>query len=1042
MSDVPMSPHPALRCSRQPVSAVATVLTLWAALLIGLLMPAEMAEAASARKPVRLPTPKTVLRSAPRPLPQPLPVATQPSLQFVAAETGRSRHPVRIDRIEAEVEIAGQRASTRLTLDWTPLPAAESARLPSDDGALWLPLVADQQVSAVAVQTLDQPPRPAVVLGSRSLAVSTGADAASFQPPVPAFRIDMHPWWRSTAGPEQGVRQGRRIVLVIEQSLVPVPAGRGGGWAWMLPVVPEAQACPVRVRIQVHDELPARGNARARPGKWLTAGGAEAGPITPLSDHGTSVWTWQSLAHQGPVGLQLAAPEHPVISLGTHQQQAFVYAEIPFADWVHSRRVRPAQGPKSRPVALIWDASATRALSDHSRELELIERWLARLDRSERIDIDLYLGRERAEPAGHFRVGPGNWAALRRVLEQVSYAGIGQPQAWKVPEGADRVLLFSDGLEPDPTAPEAGHAVPAGRTGPVMHAVLASAQGDEMRLRRLAEASGGRLIDLLRQSPDAAAADLVRSVPRIVSIRSKGLRDLHIVSRRPELGRLVLAAGVAHPEEQPLKAQATLVLRWPGGDTEERAIDFSRASAHRAETSVGPGLADLAAQRWLALQLRSLTDPDQRERLARRYGVGVPSARMAVLAQAADYARLRLPPPDVGTLRADYQRARNQPSEAPRGWPQRQERIEQLWSRPTAAGEGARPVAAVEPNPSALAEMVLMVRHGGSGLTTQDDDWIERLRLAAPAVRAQVLAEEQRRQKGRAIFDLVAADLLFGLGEEPLAVRTLSSLIDVELEDPALLRAVVLRMLAHRQPELAVLAARRWAQQRPDQAEAWYWVAQAQRELGQIEAAFAALERGLLLAPSGEATGQASLQPDLAPLILDDMQTLAAQSVQLHSFHQLERTLPPRPSALRVQLSAEAGMLSRLRWVASTDQSNRPGALVDCPDQQGQARGFGTLTIGAEWLCRIGGSLSPGQHELWIDPGAQWPLPLALARVVMRSGDAAARELTLWVNLRPGQPQRLAVVDVDERGAIRNLDIDPALSPRIPRLADPVRTQM
>jgi tetratricopeptide (TPR) repeat protein len=1036
-------------------------------LVIGVVLCGLPAEPEAARKAQERAPGHAAARGKATPLPQSLPVQSAP-LQFIASAEGRtSLYPVRIDRVDAEVEIAGLRATTRLTLDWTPLPSAETADLPGDDGALWLPLSGDQQVTAVAVQTLDQPPRPAVALGTRQLGgvrEGHGPDAAWDRGVVPAFRLALHPWW-SSASSDRAIRQGRRVILQIEQTLVQggLARGTGSAWAWMLPVGPTLQPCPVRLKVRVHDELPLRGPARSRQARWLGPAAAAAATATfaaaPVADSGVTVWSWQSPAHLGPVGLQLATPEHTVISLGA--QQVFAYAEVPFADWVQPRRVRQAHAPKSRTMALIWDASATRAFGDHGRELELIERWLGRLDRGERLDIDLYIGRERAEPAGHFRVGAGNWSALRRALEQISYAGIGLPQAWKVPAGADQVLLFSDGLEPDPEAPETGPAVPAGRTGPVLHAVLASPQADEMRLRRLAEASGGRLIDLLRQTPESAAADLVRAVPRIVSIRSKGLRDLHIVSRRPELGRLVLAAGVVHSQEQPLKAQATLVLRWPGGDTEERVIDFSRVrpaerrsglSGPDVVVDAGPGPADLATQRWLALQMRSLGDPAQRERLARRHGVGMPAGPMVVLAQATDYARLRLHPPEAGSLRADYQRARNQPQpvEVARGWPQRQERIERLWSHFGTPGavEASAAMAEVrggEPPPSALGEMVLSARLSSSALTTQDDDWIERLRLAPAAARAKVLAEESRLQSGRAVFDLVAADLLFGLGDAALAVRTLSSLIDVELEDPTILRAVVLRMLASRQPDLAALAARRWVHLRPFQAEAWYALAQAQLSLGLSQEAFSSLDQGLMLAPQERHGADTSsvLQPDLAPLILDEMRTLAARMPQLHSFHQLEQTLPTRPSLLRIQLSSDAGMLSRLRWLGPSNGSTHEGASGDCPGLQA----FGTLSVGTEQLCRLGASAAPGRHELWLDPGSQWPLPLALARVRLSQGDGAtAQERLLWVHLRAGQPQRLAVIDIDEQGAIRSIEVDeavdPAAVPQIPRLSERSRLQM
>ncbi len=212
MSDVPMSLNPVQRC---PIRWVLSVLSLGVGLLLsGLTVEADASQALKATERSR--TPARSSKSTPRPLPQPI-ASGQGALQFIVAAEGRTlRHPVRVDRIDAEVEIVGLRASTRLTLDWTALPAAESGVSPADEGALWVPLSGDQQVTAVSVQTLDQPVRPAVALGARQLpALATTGPVPT---DLPSFRLALHPWW-SSAGSDTGTRQGRRVVLQIPESL-------------------------------------------------------------------------------------------------------------------------------------------------------------------------------------------------------------------------------------------------------------------------------------------------------------------------------------------------------------------------------------------------------------------------------------------------------------------------------------------------------------------------------------------------------------------------------------------------------------------------------------------------------------------------------------------------------------------------------------------------------------------------------------------------------------------------------------------------------
>jgi hypothetical protein len=155
------------------------------------------------------------------------------------------------------------------------------------------------------------------------------------------------------------------------------------------------------------------------------------------------------------------------------------------------------RAPKAAPRRLLvaWDASASAAKRDRVRELDLLARYLKRLGSAE---VALCVFRNEAEAVQRFHVANGDASELRRAIESEPLDGATTFGALNLDqEAADEVLLFSDGLgtlgSNEARLPDA----------PLV-AVNSAAVAAPAFLRGLAEDRGGELVDLASNTVDEA----------------------------------------------------------------------------------------------------------------------------------------------------------------------------------------------------------------------------------------------------------------------------------------------------------------------------------------------------------------------------------------------------------------------------------------------------------------------------------------------------------------------------------------------------------
>lgn len=561
---------------------------------------------------------------------------------------------------------------------------------------------------------------------------------------------------------------------------------------------------------------------------------------------------------RGAVEVALAAEPTPAVTFGRWGEHTYFYAEVPFEA---ARRQAPA--PKS--LGIVWDASGSGADRDHVRELAFLDAYFSRV---REVTVKLVRVRDRAEAAETYTVAKGDWRALRAALAATPYDGATDLAAFTPDPALDAVLLFSDGL-----ANYGEQAFPTMRA-PV-HAVVAAPRTDTARLRAVAEASGGRFVDLARMAPATAAGLVASSEAHVETLASDGATDLVIASRHAEQGRLAIAGRMT-------ESRATLSLALTDGRT--LAVPLAPAAEVAAQA--------LAPTMWARLRLASLEGEPQIHRAEiRRIGMAfrLPTREtsLLVLDRVEDYARFAIDPPEPLRVAYDRLRAVTRSNEdalrrtqldrvvkllaAKMAWWQRDfpkegrpvaiskdaqrpagasGRVQERAEREQAAGSAVRdrmmapsaPQAAPAPAPAANEQRLAQradapalkngVRASSEPAMTialkpwsADAAYARRLREASAADAYRVYLDERPGFVASTAFFLDAADVLFEKGLKDLGLRVLSNLAEMELENRAILRILGHRLMQAEAPATAVAIFRRVRELAPNEP-------QSHRDLG------------------------------------------------------------------------------------------------------------------------------------------------------------------------------------------------------------------
>jgi len=878
---------------------ISNILLLATALLTG---PAVLAQQPAISDPLAPP---------PRPLVLRVPEAAQ---------------PVRLTRVNVDVMVVGR--LTRTTVEMT--FHNPNARLL--EGELQFPLLDGQQVSGLALD-FDGKWRPAVpVEKARGQEIFEEVTRARIDPALLEATQGNNYKLRVYPIPAHGER---RVSLTISEHL---RERRDGSALLRLPLAFSERLDVFDLRIQApglkaEAVKAVRGLGGARWGN--RAGGA------------TLEMRRRDYRPEDRVEASFSAAGGSLVTVEEFDGKRYFYVELP------APRTLLAPRPSPRQLALVWDASGSGAKREHGREFALLDAYFRALGNTR---VRLTLARDVSEDSGTFVIKGGDWSSLRAVLEKVSYDGGTNMAAFRPHAAADAVLLFSDGLGnfAAPTMPD--FAVP-------LFAVSAAAAADNDRLRQAAEKSGGAFVDLLASSPAEAVTALLKQGPRLTGLRSNGARDLVAAPADAESGRLAVAGILS-------EASASLDLEWrqPGGAVERQQLKVGSAGTLVASFAA-QAWANLQIRQLLP---ERSVNRAAIERLGKAFGLVTPGTSLIVLDRVEDYVRYEIVPPTelraeyerlMSTRRQQSERERASHSEdIARRFKEKQawwERDFPKGDRPKAreeakASAGAvgssalsaernRPAAAALPAPIAspapapavaesrpsLAKAAPAQRMADAAAPAKADaaatpspvasiqlkKWVanapyaERLRKTENDQLYRIYLDERPGYLNSTAFFLDVADVFFDRDRPELALRILSNLAEMDLENRHVLRILGYRLMQAKRADLAVPVLQRVAELAPNEPQSW-------RDLGLAQAETGARQQALKSLYEVVTRPWHNRFPDIELVALAEMNALIATAPEKLDTSAIDpRFLRNLPLDLRVVLTWDADNTDIDLWV-------------------------------------------------------------------------------------------------------------------------------
>ncbi|MFS2033879.1 VIT domain-containing protein [Polaromonas sp. CT11-55] len=587
---------------------------------------------------------------------------------------------------------------------------------------------------------------------------------------------------------------------------------------------------------------------------------------------------WQ--APQGPAGwLQLALRRtgKPQIMVGETGGKTFFAGQIDVRD-------EPVRRPVPSHIALVWDASASAAAQ--ARVLPVLEAYFRKLGQPVR--LSLLVVRNKAEAVRSFTVAPGRFEELADVLRAEPFDGSSNFDDLPIPADVDTTLMVTDGLMTD--GKKTIHYTP---TAPVM-VINGAASADMARLARLADRTGGALVDAALQSPEEGAQAMLMHGWRIAKLSSLSARQLVAPTTRVSQGRISVAGELLDSQ-----ARIDITLAHPDGRKRTLAL----------QVNVKPVSGHWPGQQWAQWRSAELAEnpglhSSELQRIAAAHGIAGPNSSLIVLELASDYARYSLPaPPELAdevarlgqqqlaqaaqTRQAHIETMVRQFDEKQRWWdrdfpkdtPKRAEpkaevqisqgalgslagtarQREQAKAAPMPAPAAPAAAAPAAPAPSAAPAMAAEARADTADLRrakqaatvpaatialqawTPDAPYMKRLQNAGKDDLYRVYLDERAAYLSSSSFYMDAAGVFFERGLPDLGLRVLSNLAEMNLENRQLLRLYAYRLVQARRNDLAVPVFERISELAPNEPQSWRDLGLALAENGQPQRAVNAL---------------------------------------------------------------------------------------------------------------------------------------------------------------------------------------------------------
>ena len=302
--------------------------------------------------------------------------------------------------------------------------------------------------------------------------------------------------------------------------------------------------------------------------------------------------------------------------------------------------------PLPKTIAVLWDVSSSGQKRDIDRELQLLKAYVKELEnptvRVFPFSIKIHDGRS-------FKIeGEADIDKLEKFIRSFSYDGATNLSYDFSALETEEVLVFSDGLANWSEA----SAAPADKKLARVYAINSSASADHAWLSSIANARGGQYINLCGagEKIDDKLWDLTHEPYRLIRAEYDGGAIEQVYPLDGTIvGHDFSLCGLLK------KKSSKVTLRFGHGNKVEESVSFDVSAVDGIETV--QAARQWAVKKIDSLSQSYGKNKDQIISLAKKFGVVTKDTSLIVLDSASDYVRYGIVPPESDKeLRAEYDR--------------------------------------------------------------------------------------------------------------------------------------------------------------------------------------------------------------------------------------------------------------------------------------------------------------------------------------------------------------------------------------------------
>jgi tetratricopeptide (TPR) repeat protein len=286
-------------------------------------------------------------------------------------------------------------------------------------------------------------------------------------------------------------------------------------------------------------------------------------------------------------------------------------------------------------LGIIWDVSMSGLQRNIKKELELLD---IIIKEKINLSVTVYLLNNKFTNAGTFQITQGNWENLRNTLETAVYDGGTDYSTVRIPNSDfDELILFSDGLSTLSDASIAG-------LNRQLHCVVSSPRADYSALRLLASQNGGKFINLNALSPAGLYRELTTETLYFLGVeKPASVREVYPSIPVPVDGNFSVA-GILDASS----ANITLLFGYGGKVQTKTAVKLQSNSADRQ----GFVHRIWAQKKINELDMQYDKNRDELTQLGQQFGIVTRNTSLIVLETLQDYLTYDITPPE--DMREEY----------------------------------------------------------------------------------------------------------------------------------------------------------------------------------------------------------------------------------------------------------------------------------------------------------------------------------------------------------------------------------------------------